>query len=302
MKKLLILTLVVHFACGNSVLDYINSIRNKSGAAPLKYSSTLAFAAKKHAVYLSINREFGHVESSYKEAFYGTYAQDRIAKAGFATKAVVENISFYERNYKASIDKLFSTVYHRLAFLDPKVDIVGFAKYRGVYVYDMSNSKLADACQKSYSLGEDIVENICKNSSRYLPRALFGRLLYKTQRASGALIIYPYPNQANVPAKLSIENPRFLNSRSYGLPVIAIFNPAYYRSVNLLEFKLFLKKREVAAKTVTFRNDRYKKIKKGTFVLVPLKPLKKGSRYKAVIKAIADGKKISKSWEFETEK
>ncbi len=49
---------------------------------------------------------------------------------------MVENISFGEKSYKESIDKIMATVYHRLAFLDTKVDSLGFTKYKGIYVYD----------------------------------------------------------------------------------------------------------------------------------------------------------------------
>ncbi len=288
------------FSYGNSVLNLINSVRLKCGASQLQYSYALEKSARKHAIYLNKNREFGHTENRYKDYFYGTEPWNRIVKAGFNTKAVVENISFYERNYKASINKLMATVYHRLAFLDTRIDSIGAAKYGSIYVYDMSNSKLSLACKKEYANSGGYIENICKNSYKTLPVSLFRNILNSTRLKSNSIIVYPYNGAKNIPVKLADERPAFLYKNNIGLPVTAVFNDYYYKNVKLKRFALFEGNKKINCKIVTFRNDMAKKIKKNSFVLVPLKRLKHKTVYKVYLNALADGKSIKRSWSFRT--
>jgi hypothetical protein len=282
-----------------SSIKYINSIRANSGASTLKFSSKLAYAAKKHATYLAKNREFGHNESSIKDSFYAAKPWLRIVKAGYETKAVVENITFYEPSFKASIEKLMSTVYHRLAFLDTKVDTIGYARYKGVYVYDMSNSKIASLCKSAKRVGD--IANICKNSKLYLSRSSFRRALKQTKRRSRDIIYYPYNNQRNVGVKLAVETPSFIaNSSRYGYPITIHFNSAIYTNVRLKEFKLFNNGKAVAGKVVTFRNDMRKKLDKNSFVFLPKRHLKHKTRYKVLFSATANGKPSKLTWSFTT--
>jgi len=297
-KVLLLLISSTYTIYANSTLNYINFIREKSGASKMKYSSILSKASKKHAIYLFKNREFGHNESSYKKYFYAKTPWERIVKAGYSTKAIVENISFYEKNYKKSIDKIMSTLYHRLAFLDAKVDTIGFAKYNKVYVYDMSNSRLKNLCK--YSKKEGLVTNICKNNFKTLNKKDFFSALKNTQIKSKDIIIYPYKNQKGVYTKLEQEIPKFLPNRGYGLPISVTFNSAYYPKVKLKKFKLYKNNREVLSKIVTFRNDRAKKLDKNSFVLVPKYSLKRQSKYKVELEAILNSHIKKYIWYFHT--
>jgi hypothetical protein len=286
-------------AFANSATGYINSIRINSGAFALSWSNQLAMAAKAHAKYLATNKEFGHQESFGNKNFYASMPWQRIVKAGYATKAVVENITFYEPNYKASIDKLMATIYHRLALLDIKVDTIGFARYKGVYVYDMSNSKIATMC-KSKSISGDIT-NICKNPSKSLPNSRFNSAIKQTKRAAKEFIYYPYNNQTQVGTKLAKERPAFLpNSSRYGYAITVQHNSVFGGTLKLVTFKVFNNKREIKGKIVTFRNDRAKKLDKNSFVFVPLKALKHNSKYSVVFKAKVNGKPKRLSWSFYT--
>jgi len=294
---LVLITTVSIFAF--NTLAYINNIRVNSGSSSLKWSKELSYAAKKHAIYLALNREFGHTESSYKSNFYASTPWQRIVKAGFNTRAVVENITFYEPNYRASINKIMGTVYHRLALLDTKVDTIGFAKYRRVYVYDMSNSKIANLCKYSNSSG--VVGNICRDSSKTLSENLFYKALSSTKRRSRDIIKYPYSNQKNVGVKLERETPSFLpTSRSYGFPITVMLNSAYYNNLKLRKFKLFSGNREIKCKTVTFRNDRRKKLDKNSFVLIPNKKLLHKREYRVVFEVVANGRLKRLNWSFTT--
>ena len=192
-KNISIVLMLGSLVYANSTLNYINNIRVKSGCSSLSLSNKLSYAAKKHAIYLATNKLFGHKEFSYKRNFYAKTPWQRIVKAGFNTRAVVENITFYEPSYKASIDKIMATVYHRLAFLDTKVDTIGFGRYKRVYVYDMSNNQLAKLCVSSQKKG--LVSNICKNPNKTLSKDLFYRVLTSTKRKSRSIIFYPYNKQ-----------------------------------------------------------------------------------------------------------
>jgi hypothetical protein len=296
-----LLSLIISVSCSTyagNTLNYINNLRLNCGASKMSYSSILSKSAKKHALYLAKNREFGHMEYSYKRFFYAKNPWQRIVKAGYSTKAVIENISFYEPTYKKSINKIMATIYHRLAFLDPKVDTIGYAQYNKIYVYDMSNSKIKKLCDYSHKDGR--VSNICKKRGKTLAQSDFINALKKTKQLSQKIIIYPYPSQKGVYTKLEKETPRFLPNIGYGLPISVTFNSAYYSNVRLKKFKLYLKNKEVLSKIVTFRNDRAKKLNKNSFVLVPKKMLKRKSKYKVELEAIVNNHIKKYNWYFIT--
>ena len=300
MKRVIFLNLFIINLSFANALDYINSIRADSGASSLKYSKTLSYAAKKHAIYLKTNREFGHSESAQNRNFFGSMPWNRIANAGFGSKAVVENISFGEKSYRDSIDNIMATVYHRLAFLDTKVDSLGFARYGRVYVYDMGNSKISSLCKKSFSNANTMMQNLCRDNYKQLPLKLFNRAINNTEKHSKDIITFPYNRQSGVAISLANERPKFTYIKGCGMPISVIFNSYYYRNIVIKSFELKVKNRAVQSKIVTFRNDRAKKIKKNTFILLPLHKLKHHTRYRVVLNAVADGKLKQLSWSFIT--
>ncbi len=301
MKRVFILSLFIISISKANVINYINFIRVHSGASPLKYSKTLSYAAKKHAIYLESNREFGHSENRNKINFYGAMPWNRILNAGFGSKAVVENISFGEKNYTASIDKLMATVYHRLAFLDTKIDSIGFSKFDNIYVYDMGNSKISSLCKQEFHSSTQVVDGLCRNSYKQIPLKIFQNVLNRRKKYSKKIIIYPYVNQKNVAISLVDERPKFTyNNRGYGLPISVIFNSNYYTDIRVKKFELKRRNYIVPSKIVTFRNDRAKKLKKNSFILLPLQKLKHHTKYRVFLQAMIDGKLKKVSWRFKT--
>jgi hypothetical protein len=300
MKRIFFFTIFLDFISGSSPLSYLNSIRESSGTSALSYSKSLSFASRKHSIYLAKNGEYSHFESPYKRFFFAKSPWERIVKAGYQTKAVVENISFGERSYRDSIDKIMATLYHRLAFLDIKVNQIGYSKYQKVYVYDMSNSKVANLCKRDWRSSHSTSEiiNICKDGNR-IPKEQFSKAIYRVKRASKSLIIYPYPNQKGVALKLEKERPAFSN-RGYGIPISVCFNDSYYRGVKLKELKLYRGSKLIKGRVVTFRNDRNKKIDKNCFILLPYHSLASGSKYKVKLRATSKGREIKKRWFFYT--
>ena len=280
-------------------LNIINSIRVKSGATHLKYSEKLAFAAKKHAIYIYKTQKLGHYEADYSAYFYGHAPWDRVVKAGFRTAVVVENISFYEPNFKASIEKIMGTVYHRLAFLFLQADSIGYASVGNIYVYDMSNSKIAALCRKHYKNAAMVIDRVCPNSSDIIPETLFNKAMTKIQKAAKAVVIYPYRNQKGVPTKGVEESPKFRYS-SFGFPITITFNNSYYKRVSLKSFRLFQGEKEIVGEVVDSSSDLHHKIRKDTYVFAPLNPLQHHKRYRVKVVANVDGKIKVVEWGFET--
>jgi hypothetical protein len=299
MRKIVILIILFAFYLqANSTLNYLNYQRKKSGLAPLKFNYTLKKAALHHAKYLALNDALSHDESPYLKAFYAKYPWDRVIKAGFPTRVVVENISFYEKNYKASIDKLMGTVYHRLAFLDFRVDSIGFAKYNSRYVYEMSNSKIASICKKSFH-AEFGVEGLCRDRSKILEQRVYNKTILSTLAKSKRVSFYPYRNQKNVPTHLVEERPIFLYGE-YGFPITVRFNNYYINKVRLKKFALYENNHKVPTKIVHQGNDLEQKLDEHTFVLVPLNPLKRKTKYKVVLQVKEDKRVKNYSWSFRT--
>ena len=282
-----------------SPLDIINNIRLKSGASRLKYSQKLSLAAKKHANYVCKTQCLGHYEADYSEYFYARAPWDRIVKSGFGTAVGIENISFYEPNYQKSIEKLMGTVYHRLAFLYPKIDSLGFASVGKIYVYEMSNSKIANLCKRHIKDAPMIINHICPNSSDIIPANLFNRAMRAILNREKPYIIYPYRNQKGVPLKGVKETPRFLYN-SFGYPITITFNEKFYKKIKLKSFKLYLNGSEVPGKVVTHTNDIHGKIKEGSYVFAPLNRLQSKSNYKVKVSIASSGKNRVIEWGFTT--
>jgi len=299
-KKVCLFFLMI-FMCYASPLNIINSIRIKSGAGTLTYNEVLSKAAKKHAIYLYKNNSFSHYETKGLSGYYASTPWDRIAKAGYPTKAVSEDISFYENSFSASIKKLMGTVYHRLSLLDLRFDTIGYANYKNIYVYELSNSKLAKLCLKRYKKEQiDYLTNICSSGDKYVSSYDLNRATALVKKRSKLLVKYPYNNQTNVPLKLVEENPIFL-SDNYGYAITAIFNDYYFRKIKLNSFILKDKNGVIDAEIITSANDINGKIMKGTYVLVPIRPLKKDTKYNVLLKVTIDGKLRSFNWSFTTQ-
>lgn len=297
-KSILFLAILT-IALAATPISTINSIRKKSGATTLTYSKKLSIAAYKHAYYVSKSSLLGHYEDSSYKYFYGSAPWDRVLRAGFGTAVVVENISFYEKNYRASIRKLMGTVYHRLAFLTLEVDSIGYGTVGRIYVYDMSNSKVAALCKKHYKNAPMVINGVCPNPSDIIPENLFKTAMWRMKSKAKSVIIYPYRNQKGVGVRGVEESPKFLN-RLFGYPVSITFNSRYASKVVLKSFKLLKGAKVVNGKIVTSRSDTHKKIKPNTFVFAPDRYLSSASTYRVKVVALVNGKRKVVEWSFST--
>ncbi len=281
----------------------VNRLRKASGMAPLKYSFALAKAAHNHAKYLARLRLTSHTESPKYPYFTGRTPFDRIAKAEFGSRVGVENISFAESSYKRSVEVLFSTIYHRLAFLDFRIDSIGTSAYGNkkgrVYVYDMASSKVSQICKKRYKNSKGrFIYGVCSNKNKKVPLSAMNRALRAVEKRSSKVVAFPYQG-AIVGKRFINETPSPFRKRvNMGYPITVSLNPAYFSWAKIKKFRIFDGSKRVKAKLITSKSDIRRKISPLTFVLVSLKPLKSKTSYKVVFEASTNRGKVKKEWSF----
>ncbi len=278
-----------------NALDYLNHIREKAGLVPFKSHAQLNQASKNHANYLTHHMTYGHKEDKKYQDFTGIYASARITKVGFSTPQVIENVSANNKNYKESIDGLFSAIYHRLAFLDFRSDLIGIGISQNqahpsqtAFVYDMSSKAL----EKLYKTG--------KVTQKNLTNALLSH-----KNSNNKVVIYPYNQERDVPPAFFDELPDPLPQHKVsGFPISISFNSAHFKNAKMLNFQLFDQEGREITNTLKLdqKSDPNKRLGKMDFVLFPLKRLKWDSQYYVKFSAIIDKKVVKKSWSFHTQK
>ena len=298
-----------------SALVYLNVLRQKSGLIALRSNAQLSKAAKAHARYLVRHQKNGHYEQRGKVGYTGRVPSDRVLRAGYASRAVMENLSVNAQTPKHSIDTLFAAIYHRFVFLDFSNDEIGvgstvakkYRKIRSSFVYELGSSTINRLCKRTFPKenGFFYMQNLCRNSTHVIPRTLFLQKQDEIRKKNRPIVFYPYPDAVNVPPVFYTEHPQPLpGSKVSGYPVSVQFNPAFYKKVKLNKFRLFdgSGKEIKQKKILTYANDRNHRFSKLEFAFMPLRRLKYGMTYSVSFEAVADGNKVKKSWEFTTKK
>lgn len=284
-----------------SALNYLNQLRKGAGLIEFNSNKQLTNAARNHAHYLTEQHTFGHFEAKNKRAFTGTYASDRILYAGYATPLVIENVSSNNRNYKESIDGLFSAIYHRIAFLDFQSDTIGIGimqnqkdKFKTSFVYNMS----AKALEKIYK---------AKKSNHpkklHIPKSVLNKALTTHKNNNAKVVLYPFDNQSDIPPAFFDEIPDPLPDYGVsGFPISISLNPVHFKEVKLLKFELFNSEGRRIKESLIYdhKSDPHKRLNRFDFVLFPLKRLEWNTQYHVKFSAIVDHKKIEKKWSFQT--
>jgi len=274
--------------------NYLNRLREGAGLVPFKSQKQLKLAAKSHANYLTNHLTYGHREEAKYSDFTGEYGASRVRYHGYPAPQVLENVSANNRNYKESIDGLFSAIYHRLAFLDFRVNTIGIGISQNLqhrestaFVYDMSSSML-----------EKLYKTKTKFTNKELQKAL------QSNGKNHSVVVYPYAKQHNVPPAFFNEIPDPLPDYDVsGFPVSISFNPSFYKSVKLLTFKIFTQNGTEVENVTLYTNetDPHKKFGKFDFVLFPLERLKWNQQYHVKFRAMVDNKIFKKEWKFHTQ-
>jgi uncharacterized protein YkwD len=101
--------------------DQLNAARVRCGFGPLAQSEQLDQAAAAHGDYMSLNREFGHGEDPGKPGFTGATPLARVLAAGYAPRAVGEDLStggsFRGATAADAIRNLMAAPYHARSLL-----------------------------------------------------------------------------------------------------------------------------------------------------------------------------------------
>jgi len=298
-----------------SALTYLNDIRQKSGLITLRSNAQLSKAANAHSKYLVRHQTNGHYEQKGKTGYTGRVPSDRVLRAGYASKSVMENLSVNAGTSKHSIETLFAAIYHRFVFLDFSKDEVGIGssigkksrKISSALVYELGASTINRLCKRTFPKknGFFYMQNLCKNSANVIPQMLFLQKQDEIRQKNSPVVLYPYPDAVNVPPVFYTEHPHPLpGSLVSGYPVSVQFNPAFYKKVKLKKFRLFDSSgKEIKRKKIlSYHNDKNHRFTKLEFALMPLKRLEYAMTYRVEFEALADGKRVRKSWKFTTKK
>ena len=310
MRYLVVIALLFfNLFASDLAFDYLNWMRVQAGLVPLKHNEALKKAAALHAEYLLQNKAIGHSEQTGKRGFTAKKPFDRALIAGFGSRFVLENISYGEKDAFGSIDTLFASIYHRLAFLNPYYDLVGIAKkssdsyrFKRVYVYELGNSLLDAACRsKNVPDAGMVYTNICMGG-RPLSKEVYDASLKQAALLAPKLILWPYPGARDIPPAFYEEIPDPLPECSVsGYPISVIFNPAKSSlDVSIEEFSLFQDGRKIEARLLTHLNDPNKKLREFEYVLMPLQRLEFGRGYDVVLRYKDERGVHEKRWSFHT--
>ena len=295
-------------------LSYLNRLRQHTGLIPLHINNALTKAANAHAKYLIAHQKTGHYEKKGKKYYTGYSPTQRVLKAGYGSPVAMENISTNTVSDKASIDTLFSAIYHRFVFLDLEKDEIGLGvatsknkkRVKKAYVYDLGASVLVKLCQKNYTLknGMYYIKGVCKDAEKMVPQNIFDKQKSLIGLQNSKIILYPYDGQKEVSPAFYNESPDPLPKYDVsGFPVSVQFNPALVTKVKLKSFRLYdeagneIKKNKV----LQAKNDPNHILKKFEFALMPLARLEFAHTYKAVFESKVDGKDMVKKWRFTTQ-
>lgn len=179
-------------------LTDLNSVRQAAGLGLLEPSAELNQAARAHAEYLvrylpqgSVASLSAHEQHRSLPGFTGELAADRAAHFNYPHSLVTENISIGNKSTAESISSLMSAIYHRFAFLDPKIDQLGFAEMDRRYVFNMGRRELAQACLQQVPGTSPMPPHNC------LGKRMRAQAFEQTcqQLPAEALYSSPYPNR-----------------------------------------------------------------------------------------------------------
>ncbi len=289
----------------NSALLYLNTLRNKAGLFSLQTNTYLDMAAQNHADYMMINNQVGHYESSSYSNYTGVYPSDRAVYAGYQSREVSENLSYGQIDTNESIDGLFSAIYHRLGFLDTKIDEIGIGINDIYYNYDMGNSGLNSMCEQTYSINGAYYTHVCADNDLEVPAETQDDILKNTALNNPSIILWPYQNATDIPPVFFEESPDPLPNQSVsGYPISVSFNPYYFTSAPTLDsFKLYDANGNEITDTLimTKDSDPNGDFSEYDFALFPLKRLEWNAKYRAVFSyKDENGNLESINWEFIT--
>jgi len=214
-----------------TALDLINQFRIDSGLNKLSLNDELSLSSLNHAKYLIENDISSHDEVNSNAQFYTGFAPaDRAIYTGYNSRFVLENLSTGQKDVANSLDGLMGAIYHRFAFLDFNVDLIGYGIENDAYVYNMGNSYLNTLCNaNSFSGYGQYYTNVCADESFRIEKSIYDDTKKILNNSNPSYVIYPYDNQKDVTPVFYQESPDPLpNHDVSGYPISVEFNENDY--------------------------------------------------------------------------
>jgi len=292
---------------GSVELDYLNSLRTKTGIAPFSEESHIDAAAKNHSNYMQVNNEAGHYEDSSKSGYTGDDPMNRALYTDYFSRIVAENVSAGTATVEGSIDGLFSAIYHRFGFLNLEFDEIGIGVDENsntrFYTYDMGNAGINLLCQgASASSG---YSNVCSDSEKIIDATDFTNAIDAHKESAPELILWPPSSSDDIPPVFYEESPDPLpNDSVTGYPVSVVFNDGKFDNApTVSSFILTNAVTESVVENIVVMNadnDPNNDFTVYQSALFPKKRLEWGTPYNATFTYNYNGVESTKNWCFET--
>ena len=292
--------------CVTSIVSptYLNELRSAAGLPPFRTQNDLAAAAENHSYYMYKNDTIGHYETQGNPAYTGDTPIDRAIAADYATKVVTENISSNGSGLEASIDGLFSAIYHRFGFLSLELDEIGIGISQDYYTYDMGNQQLNTLCEGQGYTGSGSYYNICADSNKKIKASDYLDALNSIKSISPNLVLWPPQNGADIPPVFYEESPDPLPQHSVtGYPISVQFNDINFTVPPTIDSFTLSDSNGNQQNTLMLMNksnDPNEHLSDYQHVLFPENRLEWGKRYEAEAIYSYDGVQQTKTWCFQT--
>jgi uncharacterized protein YkwD len=285
----------------------LSALRQAAGMIGLPRNERLESAATNHAQFLNVNNFTGHGEVAGLPGFTGVSPAARVHAVGYRSKFLLENVSSGQESVAASIDDLMTAIYHRLGFLDFRIDQIGVgAVTSGLasYVFNMGNSGLESACNgPDFSGFGSFYLSVCEPNIR-VETGVYNAALTAPMAANPALVVWPPDGAADVPPAFFTETPDPLPDYEVsGNPLSVQFNEHFVTTAAVQSFRLFRQADglEVSAtRRMDEGSDPNGQLTAHQFVLFPLDRLAWNTEYRAELHYTRDGIPGSLSWRFRT--
>lgn len=284
--------------------EYLNSQRSLAGMSNFEVAESLAKAAYNHAIYLADTKALSHYQTRKRhQLFTGEAPKDRAFYTGWQFARVLENFTFGETDAYKSIDGLFTSIYHRIGFLDFYADAVGAALAGEAYVFKMSNAQANALCSQA---SDGNIYGVCRDEKLLIDKEAYGASQDELAQANPEIILWPPEQAIDVVPVFYEEIPEPLPSHKVsGNPISIHFNPYYYPEddgIKLNKFTLLESCKKPVNKLIHLNkhNDPNKLLSGRDFVVFPDARLKFNTQYCVTAEFSINNQKLVKDWSFTT--
>lgn len=249
-----------------TVLEALNTERQRHGLGPLRRQAQLQEAAQAHADYLARHGQASHGQSAGQAGYTGSRPLQRARAAGYLAAAANEVAELFVvglSDVPAALEQLLSGPYHRHHLLWAEASEVGIG--------------LSGQPGLVLSLGA--------------PRG--------GATAPPDWLLWPLPDSRDVPPLACCERPRPAGLDEFGTPVSVQVPPGLRLTVQ--RFRLLdAEGRAVPTRLLDADSDPHLAGAVHVAYLLPLQALQAAHRYRVELRAQAGAQSLQRDWHFET--